>query len=293
MAPLCRAPPGPSGAGASTGRTRARGRTLAGMSTHAKRERLLLADLLEAAGPDAPTLCEGWITRDLAAHVVVRERRPDAAGGMLIKQLAARLERVQAEFAEKPYEELIQLIRTGPPRLSPFALKQLDEVSNTVEFYVHAEDVRRAQPDWAPRELDRSSRTPCGRVWSARPADGPQVPGRAWYCAARTARRRWPTAGTPVVTVTGEPWELLLFLFGRQERGRGGAGRRQGGDRQAARGEAGDVGRLTVGRRGARRGAGSARTAGDHRRRSPHTAALRRRPGRCPRRRSAAPTAGC
>ena len=46
------------------------------MSTHAKRERLLLADLLETAGPDAPTLCEGWTTRDLAAHVVVRERRP-------------------------------------------------------------------------------------------------------------------------------------------------------------------------------------------------------------------------
>lgn len=124
------------------------------MSTHAKRERLLLADLLEAEGPDAPTLCEGWNTRDLAAHVVVRERRADAAGGLLLKQLAPRLERVQAEFAEKPYEELIQLIRTGPPRFSPFALKQIDEASNTVEFYVHTEDVRRAQPDWTPRPLD-------------------------------------------------------------------------------------------------------------------------------------------
>ena len=86
------------------------------MSTFAKRERLLLADLLATTGPDAQTLCEGWQTRDLAAHVVVRERRPDAAGGILIKQLAPRLERVMAEFAEKPYEELIQLIRTGPPR---------------------------------------------------------------------------------------------------------------------------------------------------------------------------------
>src|SRR3954470_20200812 len=124
------------------------------MSTFAKRERLLLADLLEAAGPEAPTLCDGWLTRDLAAHVVVRERRADAAGGIVLKPLAARLERVQAEFAAKPYDELIQLIRTGPPRFSPYALKQIDEASNTVEFYVHAEDVRRAQPDWAPRELD-------------------------------------------------------------------------------------------------------------------------------------------
>ena len=47
------------------------------MSTFAKRERLLLADLLEAEGPEAPTLCEGWSTRDLAAHLIVRERRPE------------------------------------------------------------------------------------------------------------------------------------------------------------------------------------------------------------------------
>jgi uncharacterized protein (TIGR03085 family) len=187
------------------------------MSTHAKRERLLLADLLEAEGPDAPTLCEGWNTRDLAAHVVVRERRADAAGGLLIKPLAPRLERVQAEFAEKPYEELIQLIRTGPPRFSPFSLKQIDEASNTVEFYVHTEDVRRAQPDWAPRTLD------------------PVFQDALWTRLERTARlagRGAPTGlvlrrpdgqtavahrGTPVVTVTGEPSELLMFALGRQK----------------------------------------------------------------------------
>ncbi|AVH59272.1 MULTISPECIES: TIGR03085 family metal-binding protein [Streptomyces] len=186
------------------------------MSTHAKRERLLLADLLEAVGPDAPTLCEGWNTRDLAAHVVVRERRADAAGGILIKQLAPRLERVMAEFTQKPYEELIQLIRTGPPRFSPFALKQIDEASNTVEFYVHTEDVRRAQPDWTPRELD------------------PVFQDALWSLLERTARltgRSAPTGlvlrrpdgqtvvahkGTPVVTVTGEPSELLMFVNGRQ-----------------------------------------------------------------------------
>ncbi|MGW9119057.1 TIGR03085 family metal-binding protein [Streptomyces sp. NPDC055663] len=187
------------------------------MSTHAKRERLLLADLLEAAGPEAPTLCHGWTTRDLAAHVVVRERRPDAAGGILLGALRNRLERVQAEFAAKPYEELIQLIRTGPPRFSPYAVKQVDEAANTVEFYIHAEDVRRAQPDWSRRELD------------------PVFADVLWARAERTARllgRRSPVGlvlrrpdgrtvvahkGTPVVTVTGEPGELLLFAFGRQD----------------------------------------------------------------------------
>ncbi|GHG71642.1 TIGR03085 family metal-binding protein [Streptomyces griseocarneus] len=190
------------------------------MSTHAQRERLLLADLLETVGPDAPTLCADWRARDLAAHVVVRERRSDAAAGIVFKPLAARLERVQAEFAAKPYEELVQLIRTGPPRLSPYALKPVDEAANTVEFYVHTEDVRRAQPEWTPRELD------------------PVFADALWSRLERTARllgRRSPVGlvlrrpdgrtavahrGAPVVTVTGEPGELTLFGFGRQDAAR-------------------------------------------------------------------------
>lgn len=186
------------------------------MSTHAQRERLLLADLLEQSGPEAPTLCEGWLTRDLAAHVVLRERRSDAAAGRLIPQLAARLERVREEYTAKPYEELVQLIRTGPPRSSPFSIKQLDEVSNTVEFYVHAEDVRRAVPDWTPRAVDPVF---ADALWSRLEK------------AARLLCRRSPVGlvlrrpdgqtavarkGSPVVTVTGEPTELTMFAFGRQ-----------------------------------------------------------------------------
>ncbi|MFF5186351.1 TIGR03085 family metal-binding protein [Streptomyces sp. NPDC000345] len=186
------------------------------MSTFAKRERLLFADLLETAGPGAPTLCEGWETQDLAAHVVVRERRPDAAGGILIKQLAPRLDRVMAEFAAKPYDELITLIRTGPPRFSPFQLKQLDEASNTIEFYVHTEDVRRARPDWTPRELDSVFQD---ALWS-RLERTARLMGRGspTGLVLRRADGRTVVAqrGTPVVTVTGEPSELLLFLYGRQ-----------------------------------------------------------------------------
>lgn len=187
------------------------------MSTHAKRERLLLADLLESSGPEAPTLCENWSARELAAHVVVRERRADAAGGILVKPLAGRLRRVQAEFAARPYEELIRLIRTGPPRMSPFALKQLDEASNTVEFYVHTEDVRRAQPDWAARELDPVF---ADALWS-RLERMARVLGRRSPVGLVLRRPDGRTAvahrGTPVVTVVGEPGELTMFAFGRQE----------------------------------------------------------------------------
>ncbi|WDV51012.1 TIGR03085 family metal-binding protein [Streptomyces coeruleorubidus] len=188
------------------------------MSTHAKRERLLLADLLETAGPDAPTLCEGWTTRDLAAHVVVRERRPDAAGGILIKQLAPRLDRVMAEYTDKPYEELIQLIRTGPPRFSPFSLKPVDEMSNIIEYYVHTEDVRRAQPDWSPRELDPVFQD---ALWS-RLERTARLMGRGVTTGLVLRRPDGQTVvahrGTPVVTVTGEPSELVLFSYGRQSK---------------------------------------------------------------------------
>jgi uncharacterized protein (TIGR03085 family) len=186
------------------------------MSSHAKRERLLLADLLEAAGPTAPTLCEGWLTRDLAAHVVVRERRPDAAGGMFVKALAPRLERVQAEFAAKPYEELLQLIRTGPQKYSPFKLKQVDELANAVEFYVHAEDVRRAQPEWSPRALDPVfAQTLWARLEKmARPLARSSPVGLVLRLP--DGRTAVANRDTPVVTVTGEPGELTLFTFGRQ-----------------------------------------------------------------------------
>jgi len=186
------------------------------MSTFAQRERLLLADLLEAEGPEAPTLCEGWRTRDLAAHVVVRERRPDAAAAMLIKQLGPRLDRAMEEFAAKPYEELIQLIRTGPPRFSPFQLKQVNEASNTIEFYVHTEDVRRAQPDWTPRELDPVFQD---ALWS-RLERAARLMGRGVPTGLVLRRPDGQTVvahrGTPVVTVTGDPSELLLFAYGRQ-----------------------------------------------------------------------------
>ncbi len=46
----------------------------------ARAERAALADLMLEVGPDSPTLCGDWTTRDLAAHLVLRERRPEAAG---------------------------------------------------------------------------------------------------------------------------------------------------------------------------------------------------------------------
>jgi uncharacterized protein (TIGR03085 family) len=181
----------------------------------ARLERAALCDLLDEVGPDRPTLCTGWTTRDLAAHLVVRERRPDAAAGLMLKPLAAHLERVRSATALGAYESLVETLRT-PPFWSLGALGPLDRATNTLEFFIHHEDVRRAVLDWKPRPLSREY----GKaLWA-------YVPG-----AARLGLRRLrfgvgltaPGYGTATVGngavqahLTGDPGELALFLSGRQ-----------------------------------------------------------------------------
>ncbi len=122
------------------------------MSRFARSERQELADLLLAVGPAAPTLDEGWTTRDLAAHLVVRERRPDAAAGILLPPLRGHGERVRTGLAAHPYERLVELVRR-PPWWSPVSNPLVHEPANLLEFFIHHEDVRRASPDWHPRAL--------------------------------------------------------------------------------------------------------------------------------------------
>ena len=192
---------------------------------YARDERLALCARLDQAGPREPTLCEGWTTLDLAAHLVLREHRPDAGLGLLGGPLAAHTRAVQRRLAQRtPYPRLVQMIRNGPPRLSLFALPGADEQANVVEYFVHAEDVRRAQPDWEPRKLDPGlTEALWGRLRMARfvlrkaPVgvelardDLPEPAGPGGPRVRITARAR-----TPVVTVTGAPAELTMWVAGR------------------------------------------------------------------------------
>ena len=183
-------------------------------------ERAALADLLEELGPDAPTLSGDWTTRDLAAHLVVRERRMDASPGVAVPWLAWHTRRVQAGAARRPFDELVADVRTGPPSWSPFAVPSVDRLLNTTEFFVHHEDVRRAQPGWAPRALpDRAQET----LWRA-------VRGRAGVgfrridCGVVLTRPGGHSivakSGDPAAVLTGEPAELLLYIFGRKDHAR-------------------------------------------------------------------------
>ncbi len=180
----------------------------------AQRERAALVETMRGVGPDAPTLCEGWKTRDLAAHLVIREYRPDAAPGILIPFFASHTEKVQNQVAEQTdWEALVDKVASGPPVYSP--LKLLDPVANVAEMFIHHEDVRRAQPGWEPRALEpalgnslRRTLPLMARMTLAK------VPARV---ALRTSEGKTVlTAGRgPAVTVTGAPEELLLFAVGR------------------------------------------------------------------------------
>ncbi|MGK8523288.1 TIGR03085 family metal-binding protein [Nocardia asteroides] len=184
--------------------------------TMAQRERRGLVEAMEAAGPDARTLCGAWTVRDLAAHLVVRERRPDAAPGILVKPLAGYLERVQAKAANKPFPELLDQVRSGPPWWSP--LRPVDAVVNLSEMFVHHEDVRRAEPGWQPRDLPAADED---RLWSVLR----KMAKMAYRKAPVTVELVTPdgkravvgSGAGEVVTLTGKPSELLLHAFGRNE----------------------------------------------------------------------------
>ncbi len=167
-------------------------------------------------GPAAPTLCGTWTAHDLAAHLVVRERRPDASIGIVFRPMSGYLEAKQTQIAQRPFAELLELVRTGPPWWSP--LRPVDAMVNLSEMFVHHEDVRRAEPGWEPRQLAERDED---RLWTAL-----RTVARAAYrkspvpvvlASLRGAEITAHRGDGDAVTLTGTPSELLLHAFGRDE----------------------------------------------------------------------------
>jgi uncharacterized protein (TIGR03085 family) len=182
--------------------------------TAARRERAALVATFREVGPHAPTLCEGWNTTDLAAHLVVRERRLDATLGIAVPFLSGYTARVQDKTASSTgWDALVDLVASGPPIYSPFKL--LDPVANLGEMFIHHEDVRRAVDGWQPRVLDETIATPLRRQLGlmSRMMLG-KLP--AQVVLQTPAGDRIARVGRgDAVTITGEPQELLLFVAGR------------------------------------------------------------------------------
>jgi len=186
-------------------------------------ERATLAHALREAGPDAPTLCEGWTSRHLAAHVVLRETAPLVAAGAAIRPLNPRAERAVARLAERSadpagYADLVARVERGPSRWSPMG--HLGDAGNLLEFFVHTEDVRRGAGPVPPRPLApehadamwrRVSRAATFLYRKAGVGIVLVVPGGP----RRAVRRPRGDAGT--VIIRGEVGELTLHAFGRED----------------------------------------------------------------------------
>jgi len=165
-------------------------------------------------------LCDGWTTYDLAVHLYVRESDPMAGPGIMISALAdtteKRMERAKAKYG---FAGVVDKVRNGPPRASIYGLPLIGHQLNTTEYLVHHEDVRRAQPDFTVRTLPAEQQA---GLWK-----GLRVASRAMARKApsgivlQTPDGKSAVAKPPVdgrtVTVVGEPVELVLFCFGRQQ----------------------------------------------------------------------------
>jgi uncharacterized protein (TIGR03085 family) len=182
-----------------------------------RRERHALCDTALAVGPDAPTLCGGWDARHLVAHLLVREAPSLGAAGIALPFLAGLTERAMEKAARAPFPDMVQKLHD--PGLTPYRLPGVERLTNTLEYFVHHEDLRRAQPGWEPRALPPDDEDELWKLLkgsaklSTRKAGVPVVVRRTDRSGQEATVRR----GDHPVVVSGRPSELVLFFFGRDQ----------------------------------------------------------------------------
>ena len=178
--------------------------------TLAQQERTTLCDLFVDLGPDAPTLCEGWLTADLAAHLVVRERRPDSGPGIVWPPLAGYTDKIRRTVRDRtPWDKLVETVRSGPPLL----LRPFDGPMNTVEFFIHVEDVRRGRVGWEPRPIPPEL---ADALWARLGPGGMAKKVSATIVITSPGRADKECGTGPRLTLAGDPDELTMFGAGRQ-----------------------------------------------------------------------------
>jgi len=188
-------------------------------------ERAALAGSFVDADPTQPVACGGWTADYLLAHLVAQERlrglplmlaspvvgalsasRRDAVRATLIGSATRRL------VDQVGDADLIAMLQRPPPRIFTAPLLVLTRIAET---WVHHEDLRRPL-DSSPRRQHESI---AEQLWSAvrlfgRRASIPRGSSLTLSAGAdRTlvlGRSRDRSA-----SISGEPGELLLFLFGR------------------------------------------------------------------------------
>lgn len=188
------------------------------MTGLAQLERHALCDTVIEVGPDAPTLCSPWLTRDLAAHLVIRDSRPDLALGMFVPALKGRLDAAMTSYAAGDWAALVEHVRSGPPRWSPARWAPVDGAINLGEFFIHHEDVLRGAPGFTRRVLDAAMET---AIWKGLRTQAKLMLRGATVGVVLAAPGhdrftvKGPT-GPGTAVLRGTPGELTLFVSGRQ-----------------------------------------------------------------------------
>ena len=182
-------------------------------------ERQSFAVDFRAADPNAPTLCAGWTTRHLCAHLVQREH---AMLRNVWDQVTTKVpgeERFMRRLVEDAgtpdgYAALVDTFAAGPSRHS--LMGRADEALNLLEYVVHHEDLRRGSGPVPPRDLPaaeideiwRRARPILKRAYRKSPVGVQLAPDGGAVTPARS--------GPSIVTVAGSPIEIILHAFGRR-----------------------------------------------------------------------------
>lgn len=191
------------------------------MTTLARAYREALSSILEHSEPQAPTLCEGWSCADLAAHLYVRENDPLAAPGIMIPALAGLTRsRMARALVRLGYLGLVDAFAHGPKPWSPMRIPAVDRMANGVEYFIHHEDVRRAQEGWSPDVLP--GRELSDELWR-RLSFAAKMLARTCPVGLKLERTDIDSArpiavrpGDTIVTVSGHPGEVTMWVSGRQ-----------------------------------------------------------------------------
>jgi uncharacterized protein (TIGR03085 family) len=190
------------------------------MTRMSRTERSALCDLALQVGEDQPTLCEGWTVKDLVVHLLVREGSPGAAG-ILIPALSRLTDLSSRRLSGTDFPVLVERLRGGPPAYSFYAVPKLDAMFNTLEYFVHHEDIRRARADWQPRELPAWQQK---LLWKMIRVGGKGLVRDASVGIdlerSDAAERATLKDGDRSVVVRGLPAELVMFVFGRKRQAR-------------------------------------------------------------------------
>ncbi len=182
-----------------------------------RRERHALCDTALALGPDVPTLCGDWTARDLVAHLLVRENSMIAAAGITVPLMAGLTERAMAKEARAPFPDMVK--KLYDPGLTPYRLPGVERLTNLLEYFVHHEDMRRAQPGWERRELPAGDED---ELWKLLPGAAKLATRKVGLPIVvrrsdRPGKEATVRKGDDPVVVTGRPSELVLFFFGRDQ----------------------------------------------------------------------------